>query len=151
MGRRNSFPKGVWVAIIALMFSGLAWGMQAFSLLNWEMAVKFGLQNENFDGNIVEQALANVERGVALADMVWALPLTILAFIGLIRLKFYGLFTGAMVFAISIYFPLFFAFQRWETHRETAIFALLLFALPSLIGIFALWSNRNAFLNRNHV
>lgn len=139
------FPFGVWIALVSLLLTFLAWIMQFYSLINWEGAIELGIQNESFSGNPVEAALANVEKGIALADMFWALPVTIIAFIGIIRKRLYGFVAAMMDFSICIYFPLFFAFQRWNSHQETVIGAIVLFAFPSLVGIFTLWSNRKIF------
>jgi len=43
MGR---FPLGVWIALAALLSLIMAWGMQAYSLLDWDGAVDLGIQNE---------------------------------------------------------------------------------------------------------
>ncbi len=143
--QNRKYSLGIWIALIALLLTFLAWIMQLYSLLNWEAALELGLQNDSFNGNDVERTLAHVERGVALADMVWALPLTLLALIGILKKRQYGMIAGMMNFAICVYFPLFFAFQRWNTQQETALAALFLFAIPSLIGISALWINRKSF------
>lgn len=137
---------GIWIAFIALGFTLLAWIMQIYSLLNWEGALSLGLQNESFSGPPVEQALANVEWGIAMADIFWPLPLTIIAFIGLTQKRMIGFVSAMMNFAICIYFPLFFAFQRWDSHFETVLAALFLFALPSVLGILGLWNNRKVFI-----
>ncbi len=120
--------------------------MQAYSLFDWEGAVKLGLQDSSFEGDAAERAMAVKERGEAIADLLWALPLTTLAFFGLINRKFFGFVTAMMTYAICIYFPLFYVFQLWNTtHFETAIGAVILWGIPSLIGIFGLWSNRKLF------
>ena len=139
------FPLGIWIALIALLLSLLAWLMQGYSLIDWEGAIKLGIQNESFTGDAVERALANVERGIALADMVWPLPISIIAIIGLLRKKFIGFVAAMMEFAVCVYFPLFFAFQRWNTNTEVVIGAIILFAIPSLSGILGLWANREEF------
>jgi hypothetical protein len=139
------YPAGIWIALAALMMTLLAWIMQLYSLINWEGALELGLQNESFTGDAVERALANVEYGVALADMVWPLPLTLAAFIGIFARKQWGMIAAMMNFAICVYFPLFFAFQKWDSHPETAMLAIILFAIPSLAGISALWINRKTF------
>ena len=139
------FPLGIWVALTALLLAFLAWMMQLYSLINWEGAIELGIQNESFSGDAAERALANVERGIALADMFWALPITILAFMGLYKRKVYGLIAAMMDFAICVYFPLFFAFQRWDTHPDVVLAALFLFAVPSLLGIIGLGINRKFF------
>lgn len=138
-------PVGIWLAFIALCLIFLAWLMQAYSLTNWENAVELGLQNNSFNGDEIEQIKANKEQGEAIADMLWPLPLTIVAFIGLIRNKFYGFVAAMMEFAICIYFPLFYVFQLWSSNCETAIAAVILWAIPSIIGISGLWSNRKIF------
>ena len=139
------YPIGIWVTLIALLLTFLAWMMQLYSLLNWEGAIELGVQNESFSGDGVERALANVERGIAMADLCWALPITIIAFTGVLKRRLYGLIASMMVFAICVYFPLFFAFQRWNTHLDIVLAALFLFALPSLLGIIGLGSNMKIF------
>ncbi len=105
-----------------------------------------GLQNGSFDGDAVERALANKERGEAIADMIWPLPITLVAFFGLLKRKFIGFVAAMMEFAICVYFPLFYVFQLWNTNIETAISAVILWAIPSLLGISGLWVNRKLFL-----
>ena len=132
--------------VVAIFFTMLAWIMQTYSLIDWEGAIQLGVQNESFSGAPVEKTLANVEWGIAMADILWALPLTIIALIGVLKKKLYGLVTAMMDFAICVYFPLFFAFQRWDSHRDIVLTALILFALPSLLGILGLWTNRKVFI-----
>jgi hypothetical protein len=140
------YTIGIWMALVAIFFTMLAWIMQSYSLIDWEGAIQLGVQNESFSGDPVEKALANVEWGIAMADILWALPLTIIALIGVLKKKLYGLVTAMMDFAICVYFPLFFAFQRWDSHRDIVLTALILFALPSLLGILGLWTNRKVFI-----
>ena len=140
------YTTGIWIALVAIFFTMLAWIMQTYSLIDWEGAIQLGVQNESFSGDPVEKALANVEWGIAMADILWALPLTIIALIGVLKKKLYGLVTAMMDFAICVYFPLFFAFQRWDSHRDIVLTALILFALPSLLGVLGLWTNRKVFI-----
>lgn len=141
------FTIGIWIALLAILLTLLAWVMQSYSLINWEGALELGLQNESFNGDPVEQALADVERGVALADIFWALPLTIIALLGVWRKSLFGFVAAMMDFAICVYFPLVFAFHRWDTHLMTALAAIVLFAIPSLLGIIGLWTNRKLFIS----
>jgi hypothetical protein len=138
------FPLGIWIALIALLLTFLAWLMQTYSLLDWEGAVKFGVQNESFTGDAVERAIADVERGVAIADIIWALPITIIAFIGLLRKKFIGFVAAMMVFAVCVYFPLFYTFRE-SMNFDIVLAAIILWAIPSLLGVIGLWSNRKLF------
>ncbi len=47
------YPLGVLIALVVLAALFLGWGMQAYSLLNWNRAVDLGLQNERFTGDAV--------------------------------------------------------------------------------------------------
>ena len=137
-------PFGIWLAFIALALIFLAWIMQAYSLLNWEGAIELGVQDNSFSGDLTERALADVERGVAIADILWALPLTIIAFIGLLRKRLIGFITAMMTFAICVYFPLIYIFRE-STSTEIVIVVIVLWAIPSLLGIVGLWTNRKLF------
>ncbi len=140
----SRYPLGVWIAILALILICLAWLMQLYSLIDWEGAVKLGVQNESFTGDMAERAIADVERGVAIADIIWALPITIIAFIGLLREKFIGFIAAMMAFAICIYFPLFYAFRE-SMSFDIVLVAIFSWAVPSLLGIYGLWINRYLF------
>ena len=139
-------PSGIWLALIALILIILAWIMQAYSLLNWEAAVELGLQNSSLNGDIDELAWATKERGEAIADLIWPLPLTLIALYGILKKRFIGFIASMMTFAICIYFPLFYLFQIWETFPETVLGAVILWGIPSLLGIVGLWANRHLYL-----
>ncbi len=138
------FPLGIWIALIALLLTFLAWIMQTYSLLDWEGAVNLGVQDESFTGDAAERAIADVERGVAIADIIWALPITIIAFIGLLRKQFIGFVAAMMVFAVCVYFPLFYTFRE-SMNFDIVMIAIILWAIPSLLGVIGLWSNRKFF------
>ena len=140
----SRYPLGIWIALVALILIFLAWLMQAYSLLDWEAAVDLGVQNERFTGDAAERAIADVERGIAMADIVWALPLTIVAIIALLRRKYIGFISALMVFAICVYFPLFYLFRE-SMDTETVLAALFLWAVPSSLGIVGLWVNKGFF------
>lgn len=140
----NQYPLGVWIAILALILICLAWLMQIYSLIDWEGAIKFGVQDESFTGDMAERAMADVERGVAIADILWALPITIIAFIGLLQKKFIGFIAAMMTFAVCVYFPLFYIFRK-STSFDIVLVVTFLWAVPSLLGIYGLWMNRNLF------
>ena len=106
------FPVGVWLALVALLSLCLAWAMQFYSLLDWNSAVDLGLQNESFDGNPAERAWALEGWGVAMADMLWAMPITVVAFFGIVRVRLFGFVSGMLAFAVGVYFPLVFAFSQ---------------------------------------
>jgi hypothetical protein len=142
----GKYPLGVWIALGALLLIMLAWIMQAYSLIDWDGAVEVGLQSASFSGDEAERTMANKERGEAIADLLWPLPITVIAIIGLTQNKFIGFVAAMMTFAICVYFPLFYVFQLWSSHLDTVIGALILWAIPSLFGILGLWANKNEFL-----
>jgi hypothetical protein len=145
-------PIGIWMALVAIVLISLAWIMQAYSLFNWESAVKYGLQNGSFSGDAAEKLWAQKEKGEAIADLIWPLPLTLIALFGIMKKRFIGFIASMMTFAICVYFPLFYIFQIWETYRETAMAATLLWGIPSILGIAGLWSNRHIYLPKvNHL
>jgi hypothetical protein len=149
--RLGPHPLGVWLALLALIILMLAWAMQAYSLLDWDSAADLGLQNERFSGDPVERAWALESRGVAAADMLWPLPVTVVALVGLVRRRFFGLAAGLMALSVGVYFPLFFAFQRWSTYRGTVVFAVVFFVVPSLLGILGLLACRHHFTEESTV
>lgn len=144
--KRNirGYPAGVWIAMMALILVFIAWLMQLYSLIDWEGAIKLGVQDNSFTGDQTERAMADVERGVAIADVVWALPITIVAFIGLLRKKLIGFVAGMMTFAICVYFPLLYLFRE-STSIEIVLVVILLWAVPSLLGTYGLWMNQHLF------
>ena len=141
----GKLPLGIWMAFVALILISFAWLMQAYSLYDWESALKLGLQNGSFSGDAAERVWAEKEKGEAIADLIWPLPLTVIALIGILKKRFFGFIAAMMTFAICIYFPLFYIFQIWDSYRETAMAAMLLWGIPSLLGIAGLWSNRRIY------
>jgi urea transporter len=73
------------------------------------------------------------------------MPLSFVALAGLIRKQAYGFVAALLSMAIGVYFPLVFAFQRWPSIRGTILAALVVFAVPSLLGIMGLYANRGYF------
>lgn len=144
----GTLPLGIWMAFIALVLISLAWIMQAYSLINWESAVNLGIQNQSFSGSAAEAVQAQKDKGIAIADLIWPLPLTVIALPGILKKRLSGFIASMMTFAICVYFPLFHLFQLWSSHRETAIAAALLWGIPSFFGIAGLWANRNLYITK---
>ena len=144
----GKLPLGIWLALLALILISLAWIMQAYSLFNWESAVNLGLQNQSFSGGEAEAVQAQKDKGIAIADLLWPLPLTIIALVGILKKRVVGFIASMMTFAICVYFPLFHILWLWSSHRETAIAAALLWGIPSLLGIAGLWANRYLYFKK---
>jgi len=142
--KKNSL--GIIIALIALSLIMIGWFMQLYSLFNWEHAVEIGLQNNGFNCSNLEAIKANKERGEAIADILWPLPLSLLSFYGILKHRLFGFIACMMVFSICIYFPLFYLFQMLESNINTAIMAILIWGLPSIAGIIGLWKSRMKFL-----
>jgi len=142
------YPIGIWIALLAMLLTMLAMLMQVYSLLDWEHAVKLGFQNERFSSDPVESTWAAESWGVAMADVLWPLPITLIAFAGIIRRRFFGFAASLMSLAIAVYFPLVFAFQRWHTYPGTVLLAIAMWVIPALLGIVSLWMNREWFRAR---
>jgi hypothetical protein len=141
----RGYPPGVWAAIVAVLLQLVAWGTQAFAIIDWNAAVDAGLQSDRFTGDAVERTWAAADWGIAAADMVWPLPVAVVALVGLLRKRSYGYAAGLMQLSIGVYWPLVFAFQRWTTDRGVILMALAVWALTSLIGLVGLWWNRRLF------
>ncbi len=137
------YPLGIWCALAGLLILMLAWAVQAYSVLEWDSAVDLGLQNERFSRDPVEAAWALESWGVAMADVLWAVPVTVVALLGVAKRHYVGSAAAYMAFSLGVYFPLVFAFQRWSTFRGTAVLAVVLFAVPSLVGIAGLLACRD--------
>ncbi len=142
----GKLPLGIWIVLMALLLICLAWIMQAYSLYNWESAAELGLQNGSFSGDAAEKLWAQKEKGEAIADLIWPLPLTVIALYGILKKRFFGFVAAMMTFAICIYFPLFYLFQLWDSYRETALAAVLLWGIPSAFGVIGLWANHPIYI-----
>lgn len=143
--KTGRYPIGIWIALLAVLLTMVGMLMQLYSLLDWEHAVKLGFQNERFSTDPVESTWAAESWGVAMADVLWPLPITLIAFVGLLRRRFVGFAAALMALAIAVYFPLVFAFQRWQVYPGTVWIAIVMWVVPALLGIAALWMNRDWF------
>ena len=72
------------------------------------------------------------------------IPITLIALIGLLRNKFIGYIAAMMTFAVCVYFPLFYTFRE-STSMDIVLVVILLWAVPSLLGIIGLWANRTNY------
>ena len=70
--------------------------------------------------------------------------ITIIALIGILQNKRVGFITAMMTFSVCVYFPLFYAFRK-STSFDIVLVVIFLWAVPSLLGIIGLWTNRDTY------
>jgi hypothetical protein len=138
----GAYPIGTWLAILALFLQLLAWAAQVYSLVDWDGAVDAGLQTDRFTGDDAERARAKLDWGIVAADMVWPLPITIVALAGLFSKRMFGHLAGFMELSIGVYWPVVFAFQRWPTMKETILISIVVWSMTAAVGLVGLWATR---------
>ena len=99
----NKNGVGFWILISAgiLLLLLLLVG-QTFSLINYEAAVTYGLQESVQEVSEVGIAFA---KGFAFADTLVYIPLLLLGIVGLLKRKKWGVYLMFASCAISVYWP----------------------------------------------
>lgn len=143
--RKRPLTNGIRIAIGAILLQLVAWGAQTISVIGWETSVSMGLQTERFTGSEIERVQAQLDWGIAAADIVLPLPLAIIALIGILRRRPYGFGAGLMELSIGAYWPIVFAFQRWNEYPGTASIAVGVWTVSALFGIVFLWRSHSFF------
>lgn len=155
LGRR---PLGVRVALGAFAFYlFLGMGGQLVSLLDWELALSLGLQENAWsDPSLVERTLAAVEWGVCGADMLVQVPLLIVAIVGILCRRRWGLIAGLMVSATMVYIFFVYTLQRtalieraglaaWSDYAGIIIAFAFLALVPGILGFWGLAANLDRY------
>jgi hypothetical protein len=151
-------PLGIWIALFFMLFCLLvAGGGQVLSLLNWDLAIRLQLQeNDPGSPDIVQRVLAQIEWGVCVADVFFVLPLFVVGLAGVILRRHWGMVTGMMAAICWIYMFVAYTAQRfavvfrggmgqWSDYAGIiAGFALLCLG-PCLLIIWGLGANANRF------
>ena len=96
-------PLGVWIAVVAIVLLFLGWGMQAYSLFDWDSAVDLGLQNERWeallyinnvlDDDTVRSGGSGPDFGPAMGDMGFSA--------GLVRTHYFGPLTPPLALTVN--------------------------------------------------
>ena len=152
----GGLPAGLWLVGALLVWGALGFVTQAISVFSWKTALRLKLQEDDPESDDpLERALVPVEWGVALADVFVQGPALILAFWGLYARHWIGLAGATAMFVVLVYAGLFYPLQRygikfwgigdWRRWRRLALAFFFMAALPSLIGLVALWSNWRYF------
>jgi hypothetical protein len=121
---------------------------QTFSLMNYEAAVTFGLQESVEEVGDVGIAFA---KGFALADTIIYNPLLIAGIIGLLRQKKYGVYTLLAACAISVYWPIVHLYAIFIERNAIVLYSEKYVSFPiilSLIIVYGLWGMWYLFKNQ---
>ncbi len=153
------FPLGLWAALFFLVVSGLGLTIfaQGLSFFHYQGALSIGLQEDLPNSpDLVERAMAAVSWGEAGADIIIQGALIILALIGIIRKRWWGLSAGLAQAIIWIYVTLMVPLQRIglylfnaepDLERFQYVWPLMaaMSGLPGLLMLICLVANRRYF------
>ena len=151
-------PLGVWIALLAMVVClVMGVGGQALSLLNWDLAVRLGLQeNRTDDANLLERVLAHMEWGTCAADIVAVLPLWLLGFVGVACRRHWGAVAAMMAAACWVYAFFDYSLDRysltvrgglaeWERFSGMVRGFALMGLVPAALVIWGLGANVDRF------
>ena len=150
MATKNKISFKILIASSILLTLFLLIG-QTFSLINYETAVTFGLQESVEEVGDVGIAFA---KGFALADTIIYIPLLIAGIIGLLRQKKYGVFTLLAACAISVYWPIVHLYAIFIERNTIVLHSEKYVSFPiilSLIILYGLWGMWYLFNNQNNL
>jgi hypothetical protein len=108
-------PLGIWISLFCMLFCALVGGGgQVLSLLNWDLAMRLQLQeNDPNSADIVHRVLARVEWGVCVADALLVAPLFTVGLAGVLLRRRWGQVAGMMASVCWVYMFLVYAAQRY--------------------------------------
>ncbi len=154
----GSLPIGLWL-VLAFVIVSLLFGVggQALSLVAWDRALAWGLQEDDpKSGDPMQRAFFAAEWGVALADLVVQSIAILMTLYGLFMRHWTGLLGGTVLFTIPVYYGLaFFARSHaiklwrlgdWTRSRGVAVKFLIIAEPIGLLGLAGLWSNWKYFI-----
>ncbi len=148
MGKDTKFPLGIKVILGFHLFNIILWFFgQTLAVFNYDLVASWGLQDQRA---LIDPIIVEVNRGIALADTIILLPLFVIAFIGLLKSKIYGLITSLLAFGISLYWPVvfwssqYFFAKEGIKHNPTQIEAII---MPGVIFIIAAWGSWYLYTN----
>jgi hypothetical protein len=134
--RGLSFWILILVAVLLVLFLLVG---QTFSLINYEVAVAYGLQESVQEVSEVGIAFA---KGFAFADTVAYIPMFLLGIVGLLKGKKWGVYLMFAGCAISIYWPLVHLYAIYIGKDIIALDPEKYVSFPitlSLIIIYGIW------------
>ena len=149
MDKQKKVPLGIKLIIGFFILSTILWIIgQGGAVISYDSVAKLGLQElrESVDPVIVE-----VNRGIALGDVIIQIPLFILAVIGLWRLRFFGTVASWMVLGINVYWTtVAWAKQSFYLHASVKCqpFDIATNGTLVFIFLFSVWASWYLFKNR---
>lgn len=149
MDNQKEVPFGIKIIIGFFLLSAILWIIgQGGAVIYYDSVAKMGFQEprESVDAVIVE-----VNRGIALADVIIQIPLFILAVMGLWRLKFFGAVASWLVLGISFYWPTVAWFKQYfYAHASVKCqpFDIPTHLILAFIFLFSIWASCYLFKNR---
>lgn len=136
----NKKGVGFWILIsIGLLLLVFLLVGQTFSLINYEAAVAYGLQETVQEIGEVGIAFA---KGFAFADTLVYIPLLLLGIVGLLKRKKWGIYLMFASCAISVYWPLVHLYAIYIEKNAIVLDPKKYISFPitlSLIIIYGLW------------
>jgi hypothetical protein len=132
-------------------------GGQALSLLDWDLAVRLGLQeNDRHSSDVIQRLLAEVEWGVCVADVFLVLPLLMIGLAGVLCRRHWGMIAAMMAALCWVDMFLVYTAQRyalvfrggmgqWSDYAGLAGTFAVLGPVPSLLTIWGLAANADRF------
>ena len=149
MSNKKNSPLGIKFIIGFFVLSIIIWIIgQGGAVISYDSVAKLGFQEtrESVDPVIVE-----VNRGIALGDVVIQLPLFILGVVGLWRLRYYGAVASWMALAIHLYWTSA-AWAKQFFYLNASIkcqpFALSLHGVLAFFFLFSAWASWYLFKKR---
>ena len=136
----NKKSVGFWILIsVGLLLLLFLLVGQTFSLINYEAAVAYGLQESVQEVSEVGIAFA---KGFAFADTLVYIPLLLLGIVGLLKRKKWGVYLMFASCAISVYWPLVHLYAIYIEKNAIVLDPEKYITFPitlSLIIIYGLW------------
>lgn len=122
---------------------------QGGAVVAYETVAQWGFQEaiESVDPIIVV-----INRGIGLADVIVAVPIFIVAIIGLWQMRFYGVITSYMVFGISFYWTMV-AWMKQHFYVQAAVkcepFSAGTHGVLAFVFLFSLWASWYLYKKRS--
>jgi len=91
---------------------------------------------------LIDPAIVEGNRGIALADTIILLPVFLVATVGLLKRRGYGAIASWMAFALTLYWPVVFWSSLWfyaDTGIKHQPLSVSVIVFPASLMIIALW------------